>query len=247
MTKSEQHLPRRSFVKWVGGFGGLVASTALARLIPEVEAAPQATENPLAKLALQSTGGELFGGFLLLPEGAPVPAGVQDYRLGIPTMCGVTDGDLDASLHTHGVAEHVDVPDAKVLRDRGNLPIYEIADPHQVLVRPLGASIIRHDNGDTFGGWLTYSSVGEVSAEPSAALSIWIQMDYQKPFPIWASPFVELQKVGFTPGGAGILIRNPFGYAMHWIENESYYMLSVDDLSVRGEPEDVARALVRVI
>jgi hypothetical protein len=36
--------------------------------------------------------GELFAGFVLLPEGAPMPSFVKEPALGVPNMCGVGVG-----------------------------------------------------------------------------------------------------------------------------------------------------------
>lgn len=247
---NDPKVTRRTFMKWFGAVGGSVATTMLARFAPEAQATSLFRQSSLPPNI--DIPGERYSEFLLLPEGAPLPPQVQDYTYGIPTMCGVSDGEHDASLHNHGIAVHISLPNVEELAKQGQFPVYSLGKSHTLNRKASTVSLIRHDTGEVYGGCITFDKHDKVLGIRYTTISILAQVDHMRPVPLWSSspveeggPGVILEKVDFIAGGPGILIRNPYGFALHWIKHEVYYMMSVDDLP-RIKPEKIAKALVLV-
>jgi hypothetical protein len=244
---------RREFLRGtLFGSLGTIITTRMGWLFPEaqqVSNVPASTIpliTPAKKYSLAETGGELFGGFVLLPEGAPVPDIVQDYKFGIPTMCGVSETHSES--HNVAGALHMNLANADELAVRGKFPIYTFNKPPYRL-QPSGASLIAHDTGEVWGGWVTFKLHDPTLNATYTALSILAQFDFPQPMPLWSGkqveadvPPVRLEKVDFTPGGFGILVRARFGFALHWIQNGVYYTLSADHLP-DADPREIASAL----
>ncbi|GAB4577973.1 MAG: hypothetical protein Fur0022_07050 [Anaerolineales bacterium] len=215
-------ISRRDFIKTMSLLSGAVL-TPVRWLGKWAGVQPAQEEEP-------PEAGELYAGFVLLPEGAKVPEFVQPEKYGMPNLCGVGKGDADIDLE----AEFITFESPEVLVAETNLPIYALNDFPDGL-QPSGASVIKRKSGELYNGTVTYAAYDKALAIWHTALSIEARVDFPNPFPIWSSSSkeegvlaVDLVKVDFLPGGGGIMITTPNGFTLHWIMNEIYYFLSLD-------------------
>ncbi len=248
---------RRLVLKGTGGLlGGLaLLGSRFNRSKAQDAVAQGETSNriflPLVQSSVETAqaaavSGELYGGFVLLPDGAPLPPFVKDYKYGIPTMCGVGEA--------HGVQS-----DAKyIILDSMNTLVAETKMPAYMLVgldnitQLSNISIVKHGTGELWGSWVTYGSEHPEFKQQYTSIAILAQYDFPQPMPLWSStpleksgPSVLLEKIEFLPDMLGVLIRTPVGFALHWIEQSVYYMLSVDHLPV--DVTRVAAALTKTV
>lgn len=255
---------RRGFLSGTFSSLGAVIAARVGWLFPEIG---QSSTTPLTtiplvaaqrKPTLEEVGGELYAGFVLLPDGAPLPDIVQDYKYGAPTMCGVSD-DQERPVHheqTNVDAVHIDLTGAEDLANQGRFPVYtlDIHALHKLApgLRPSGASLIRHEIGALFGGWVTFEAYDQAVKTWYTPVSILAQVDFARPFPLWSSnpveeggPAIILEKVNFLPDGPGILIPTPVGFALHWIRQDILYTMSAEHLP-GIEVKNLASALTLV-
>lgn len=246
-------ISRRQFLS--GTFEGLgaILVARVGWLFPEGQQvfAKMTRAKPNDATLQPPVGSDLYAGFLLLPEGAPVPAFVQDYRLGIPTMCGVSEPGQRPADHEHMDAVHIDLKDAAELTRLGGFPVYTLSECPDGL-RPSGASLIRHGTGEVYGGWVSFEAYDEHYARWYTTVSILARVDFPRPVPLWfinaveaGGPTIIPEKIYFLPSGPGILVRIPGGFALHWIEKDVYYTLSVSDMP-NVDPQSLATVLVSV-
>lgn len=229
-------LSRREFIKLLGGLG--------AALMPPFHRLAQVQAMPALAQSLPP-GAELYGYFLLLPEGSPVPGFVQDYKFGVPSMCGITDEAINIqgkSQQNKMTAVYYALDNARSLSAKGGFPVYTF-DKLPAGIVPSGASLIAHQTGEVFGGDVTFAAYDEQESTWYTAINISIQVDFPRPFPLWFNissepdiPTTTLKKVDFAPGHHGILVHTPQGFALHWIFDTAYYLMTADrmpDVSVR--------------
>lgn len=249
---------RRGFLRGtVFGSMGAIITSRLSGLFPEAQQVfnTPTSDVPLTTLprisSLAEAGGELYGGFVLLPEGAPIPDIVQGYKFGIPTMCGVSDGVEHQAHHTQSDAVHVTLHSASDLAAQSEFPMYTLSKI-PVGLRPSGVSLIMHGTGQLFGGTVTFEAYDQMAGTWYTAVSILAQYDFPQPFPLWSSnpveeggPAVKFEKVDFVPSGSGILIRNPVGFTLHWIKQGVFYTMCVEHLP-KVEPQVLAPDLTLV-
>jgi hypothetical protein len=207
---------RRQFIKTLGVLGGAVAAPFHWLGRARAAAAPQVDLPP---------GAELYGGFLLLPEGALVPAFVQQPKLPPPNMCGVGEGKPNAVTRPFATAAD--------LAKEVDFPVYTLGEMPNGL-RPGSAFLITHNTGEVYGVSLGFETYNPNSAHWECAVSLWIQPDFPKPYPLWPSGPVEaggsavvLEKVDLLPA-AGIRVATPAGYVYHWITREVFYTLAIN-------------------
>lgn len=237
------NMSRRDFLHQTGA---LLAGLVLVRspLKPPIGRSTMSNS-----IAVPCTEGEEYGGFLLLEEGTSTPDCVQDEKLGIPNMCGVSEPDQKPSNRKDAVYN--------ALSSRADLaalnvfPTYTL-DPVPSGLSPSGASLISHATGEIWGGWVSFETFSKDLNLSYNALGILARVDFMRPMPLWSSaaveeggPSVVLEKVDYLPGGEGILIRNPVGFSLNWIHNEVSYTLSVTHLP-DAQPEDIASRLILV-
>lgn len=235
-----QKSSRRRFLKAaLGGFGGMLTAQ-VAGLFPEAQISLAQQNNyeiASPNLPIPASGvGELYGGFLLLPEGAPIPPYVQDYIFGIPTMCNVGTSEKPGSGAIHRALINSDS-----LSQLGRFPVYELAldrlPPQIADIRFRDTSLITHTSGEIFGGWVNYNTHDSTTGLDFTSVTIMAQVDHPRPFPLWSNEPVEdggraliLEKVDYVPGGAGIKIESLSGFTLHWIHQDIYYALTTQHL-----------------
>jgi hypothetical protein len=228
-------LSRRRFVAVVGLAGGALG---LPGHKLDALAAGPARELPL---------GERYGGFALLPEGAAAPWDLQPPRRLPPNFCatGVGRGGQETTGNTRVVK------DAQEAASRLGMPIYALLGLTSEAA-PSGASVIEYDDGDVYAVSLAYDSVDAVTGEKGPNISIVAFPDFMRPLPLWASnpvepggPAVRLEKAAFLPA-PGVMVRSSDGFVFHWIADEVYFMMAVENHYPLSEARRLAQALVTV-
>ena len=187
-------ITRRDFIKTMSLLSGAV-------LAPVRWLGKWAGVQP-AQMEELSEEGELYAGFVLLPEGAKVPDFVQDEKLGMPNMCGV--GKENGSEVVQAVYSHLDSANELVIQTR--LPIYTLELLPEGL-QPSGASILSHKTGELYCGTVIFEAYNDTFEDWHTALSIEARVDFPHPVPLWTSQPVEeggfpifLEKVDYLPG-----------------------------------------------
>lgn len=94
---------RRKLLK---GAGAVVAGAALSQL-----ANPVSAQSPVPTTSSATSAIEEYAGFILLPEGALLPAFVQPPKLGAPIMCGANDEHSAVDRPTVQISELASVND----------------------------------------------------------------------------------------------------------------------------------------
>ncbi len=240
------NIERRNALKSISAVTSAIALTALGFKYSLAQEGGATTYLPLVQtngnaVNSASFNGEVFAGFVLLPENAPIPAFVEDYKHGVPHMCGAHDStqSVDASSVDSAVVNephtlNLEVSDAVALSLEAKAPAYIVSGLDDSLLSP-NISIVKHADGQLWGSWTVYESKRPKGNHPHQPVSILAQYDFPKPMPLWASaspekgvPSVILEKISVTPDKDGVLIRGIDGYTLHWIDESVYYTLTVD-------------------
>jgi len=170
--------------------------------------------------------GEFYAGFLLLPDGAPVPPTVKYPERGMPTFCGVGAG-RDGPESTAVIKSFSTVTD---LAREVAFPLYTLSKLSEEL-HLAGANLIQHKTGEVFAAVVDFQSHNRRSGDWETTVSIWAQPEFPRPFPLWSSDAVEpdgpaviLEKVDFLPS-PGVIVATPQGAVFHWINDDVLYTL----------------------
>jgi hypothetical protein len=219
-------LSRRDFIKMIGSFA--VILTPINRLLRQTDSSLQIEEPP---------DGELFAGFLLLPEDAPLPNIIKKPKFGIPNECGIglTTGMPENNFFT------LQFNTMKELAQKVDFPIYRL-DNIQDGMKQGNISLIKTLEQDVY-----LVSTGYEVYNPATGIwecSIWIveQTDFPYPVPIWQNepvepdvPGVLPEKVDFLPE-PGVMVKTQSGYVFHWIESDILHtiVLESEDIALDG-------------
>lgn len=167
---------RRQFIKGVvGGLGGMIIGHT-AKFFPETQAvwADKGSLSPSTIPLAQVEVGELYEGFLLLPENAPLPNWVQLPLLGAPVVCGGEDAHMDAVTTTQNSVQG--------LASASGIAMYELVEiPY---LRSIGGEIVRYSGGEVFSVSLSYESFNAIHNIWHTTLIIWAMPYYPYPYPI---------------------------------------------------------------
>lgn len=144
--------------------------------------------------------GELYAGFLLLPEGTPSPPQVVYPMPGPPIVCGV------AGEKTTAISQVFNTHDQ--LRRASGIPLYSI-NALPSYIQPDGGYIIEQEWGSVFFVLLGYNVHNANTGAWEAGLSLSAQPTFPQPFPFWYGPSptsvdgiargIWPQKVGMLP------------------------------------------------
>lgn len=209
---------RRDFMKGLVAAGGVLF-------------APFDRFMPVAANLVSSSSfkGEVYKGFILLPDGSPVPPIVTPPKLGIPIMCGTGVGRGGPAP----TALNEVVPNIEYLRQLVPFKMFGFRTlPREFEV--IHSLVTRHETGEVFEAAIVYGVQDSIASGPDSerrTIRITAQPDYPRPFPLWSSnavetdgPAVILEKVDFLPT-SGIMIAVEEGYVFHWIQEEILYTL----------------------
>ena len=207
-------LTRRDFIKVLG----TVATVVLSPVRQLGRWSASVAENDLA--------GELYSGFVLLPEGAPTPDFVAPAQLPETISCGMVEG-LEGTLKE---AVLIELDNLSTTKDRFSFPLYTFnLLPEQL--RQGKPYILSNDLGNVYRITVPYELYDQTSSSWVTALTLWVDPDFPRPYPLWASEPVEpggpamvLEKVNFLPS-PGIKIVTREGFACFWIESDALYTL----------------------
>lgn len=173
-----------------------------------------------------------------------MPAFVKPARLQPIGECGMVEGNAPPEQKV--VVEYFD--DLAILRDRVDIPLYTIS------TLPTGmrwgrAYIARNVISDVYGVSVFFQTYDSANNLWATAISLWIQSDYPRPFPLWSStpvepggPFVAWQKADYLPS-PGIKVTTPLGFVCHWIETDVLFTL-IAEPSPTGQD---AQALISLL
>jgi hypothetical protein len=174
--------------------------------------------------------GELYAGFVLLPEGAPKPIFVQDEQYGLPNFCGAFDEGRLGKI-TGFYSPQNTLTD---LTNKVEHPIYALSNAPDGL-RYSGAGLVVHENGSVICGDITYEAFDPQVDIWYTAVSVWFNLDHPRPVPLWQEGNAgqkdlngSLEKVDFLPGGGGVMVQTPLGFSWHWVMQDVYYSLNAD-------------------
>ncbi len=146
-------------------------------------------------------GAELYAGFLILPDNAPIPGFVQGPMLGMPHICGVSD------IPATAVQQDIASPDE--LQSLTNLPIFVLpSKPKDIQFSR--AYTLRYPTGEVFICTLIFESVSN-----NLTVAILIQPDFSRPYPVRRidtvgdnGSVVTIEKVNFLPSKGILITRN---------------------------------------
>ena len=186
-------------VRWLGKWTGI----SPRNMIEE--------ENPV---------GELYAGFLLLPEGVKVPEFVEYPTSGTPAVCGVGDAK-DSSMTGFGKAFST----LEELTKEIPFPFYTL-DPLPSNIRFAGGSMLLHSTGKIYDASTCFEILNPENDRWDIFAAIEIQPEYPRPYPLWSVENTEMdsftsqfEKVDFLPA-AGVAISTVRGYVFHWLEDD---------------------------
>jgi hypothetical protein len=212
---------RRDFIKFMSLMGGVVLNP-FQRF---------GNWSGLAADMIEETSvGELYGGFVLLPEGAPKPIFVQDEQYGLPNFCGAFDEGRLGKI-TGFYSPQNTLTD---LTNKVEHPIYALSNAPDGL-RYSGAGLVVHENGSVICGDITYEAFDPQIDIWYTAVSVWFYLDHPRPVPLWQEGnaghkdlYGSLEKVDFLPGGGGVMVQTRLGFSWHWVMQDVYYALNAD-------------------
>jgi len=141
ISKDSENLSRRKFLRQTGAL-----LTGLTLIGGAVTPRAQATRTAAT---IPCTDGEEYAGFLLLSEGTPLPACVNEEGLGIPNMCGVSDDSKERSSKIETI--HIPLAGVSDLAARKVFSPFTI-DPVPTGLVPSGATLIQRNTGEFWGG-----------------------------------------------------------------------------------------------
>jgi len=187
--------------------------------------------------------GELYAGFVLLPEGAKVPEYVQYPKKMIPIVCGVAGNATTAtSISFESEADLIIEVD---------FPTYSLSQLPEGM-SSAGGYILKHKTGETFSILLSYKIYEPERQRWKAAVNLCAQPDFPRPFPLWSSepvepggPSVLLEKVLFLPS-PGIMVVSQTGYIFYWVEDNILYTLTMDHNPTFDEAHRLISSLARI-
>ena len=209
-------ISRRDFIKLFSSIGAVLL--APLRGLGQIGEKDYLQEGKVA--------GDLYGGFLLLEEGAQIPEFIQYPTIPMPNGCGV--GVDEKNLRASAISQFFETPEdlAKGVLFRVYLP-KKMPDG----LRYGKAYTLSNNNGSLYEASLAFESYNSETQLWETAASFWIQLHYPKPLPLWSMkpvevgvPGISYDKVDFLPS-PGLRVATQDGFVYYWIENDIFYTL----------------------
>jgi predicted DCC family thiol-disulfide oxidoreductase YuxK len=219
-----------------------LAGLALLRRIPGGTHAPRTTGSAgSASPRLGPGEGELWEGFVLLPEGAPIPPFVR--QVPTPILC-QTDGSPEAEALR---GETLTFTEPERLRSLIRFPLYVPSRLPPGIVWQ-GAAVTRFArSGEVFSVSLNFGD-----GEGVPRLRVIAQPMYPSPYPVWPvyapdrpeEPIFP-EKVFFTPR-PGLLLPSAWGHLMVWLEEDVLHVLIAEHDSQLEAAIIIAKSLHKI-
>lgn len=225
-------ISRREFIKLAGTLGGLF-------LVPVGRVGRWFPANA-ADVGLLSEG-ELYAGFLLLPEGASLPAFVEPGQ----TIALHRPGENPGRVELFNTLEE--------WRNQVTFPLYvpsELPPGFQFS----GAGITRHQrSGAIWNAMLSFGNPQSKNDEQISHISLVATLEYPRPVPVWpvhdphlpGEVIVNPRKVAWPTTTPGVMLPSAQGNIVQWIDNDIHYMLVAEHDRHYEATEAVAKVLVR--
>lgn len=212
--------------------------------------------------------GDIWGGFVLLPTGSPVPHYVTEDKNGVPSMCGAGEGRggasasaiietlnpwLDLDNQTATPAMGVDglrqlVKTMTNIAASVGAPLY-LPNSQLSEMSPMTITIIRHESGEPFLTSMSLHHKAALEGSFTTDAYIMTQLSYPQPYPIWHEeildddrPKAETVKT-MCRGLHGVLVLGPESSALHWIEGDTLNKLVVNSPIGSAEMLEIAASL----
>lgn len=219
---------RRQFFKGTLGFLGGAVAARFVGLFPETQflLAQGGQEEISVTRPAQAEDGELYAGFLLLPEYAPLPPDIKQPS--IPIYCNV---DEDPARHG-GFADSKSFNSALDLSNAANLPLYVLSTLPDEL-RETEASLVQYADGTVYSAAVNYEVYDAEHDLWASVMTLDVIRNFPQPLPLWSSepvepgePGIYYEKVDFLPA-PGIQMETSDGFAFYWITNHVMYTLVI--------------------
>ena len=248
-----QKSSRRQFVKGViGSLGGMFVAR-LGGLFPEMkpllakQSSAAANVRQQSLLLHQMDVGELYSGFLLLPEGIDASPYVDYPSIGTPQFCGAGDGAsptvVSNSFKTVGeLASTVDFP-IYVVHDVSDIPISLVA-------KDIYAT--KYITGEIYSTTIYYHAVFEGEKVSEGQIFLWAYPVFPKPYPMWNSEPVEVDGFSFIPERVdflprpGLMSTSSQGFVFYWIEKDVLYNMIMEPFSNIQDAKLIVNRLVQI-
>lgn len=188
--------------------------------------------------------GELYEGFLLLPEDAIIPSTVT-----------CTGGIMLHHGDPHGAStgETLHFDDLDDLANFLPFPFYVptiLPDGIQFM----GCDVVRYAvSKEIYQVFVYYGSYRSDYESLQTQIAVWAERKYCRPYPLGPGQAVlnlnrvpvPPEKIAFTPS-PGVLIPAGSGHKMHWIQNDTAYTLVVEHNQDRVEAIQIAESLATI-
>lgn len=243
---------RRDFIKTMSLLSGVVlapvrwlgrwASPNLLGQLPLGGVQPAQTEEP-------PEGGELYAGFVLLPEGAPMPSFVQ-CASGAPILCRVEDArDSDVTAFR---GETLWFDNIESLRDYLSFPIYIPTSLPRNIELMYGYVIRFVQSQEVFAAKVDFG----IEGNPQPLISLSAQAIFPHPYPVWPVGILSEnsesqdevfipEKVDFTPT-SGVMFPTLYGHVLHWVSENVLYTLIVEHDRQHEAAVKIAKTLIKI-
>jgi hypothetical protein len=192
------NVTRRRVVQFLA-LGGAVIATPIGML-----------GNMLRVNAQTCSHGELYGGFLLLAQGASLPSCVQPPSKPAPSMCGAEEPGQPWTPPT-AVTEAFATP--AELAAVADYVVYQLGALPTGLELG-GVDLVKQPTGEHYEATVRYQAFDPELGDWATVVTITTSVDTQRPYPLWThSPEQEgdeditLVKVGYTPE-LGIFVQS---------------------------------------
>lgn len=188
-------------------------------------------------------GGELYGGFVLLPEGMKMPDFVQSGRE--ISICQI-DSQNDVSF----IGETLQFKDLAELKKQVNFPLYTLSNlPAEVQL--IETSLTRYiQSGSVWGTALCWGFQNPETGIMEPKMSLRCQVQHSTPCPIWPvylhEEAIYAEKIAIDSQFPGILLPSMSGYVFQWTQQDILYVLTVELSSDREVAGNIVASLIEI-
>ncbi len=215
-------ITRRNVIKKVAIAGGLLLFpfTQFRKIKLFLSNSPKTT--------LPAESGDLFAGFLILPENTTLPSFIVPPRYLTDAVNNHRNLPIGSSFwfqqYSYSSIQEM-VNDIKV-------PMFCLKDlPDQLFFGH--AYILADEIGNVQSEWISYDTFNSEISCTESVIALRAEPDYYRPYPIWQNPQVEpdypgsvIEKIS-NPTRQGILMISSEERVYYWIENDVLYSMII--------------------